>query len=59
MISSAASSADNRSRGPEDVGVGRGRNEGYNLALLGLHHDVMPKSRPRKNKSDQYDVDDN
>ena len=59
MISPAAASADNRSRGSEDVCVGRRRDEGYDLALLGLHHDVMPKGRARKNKSYQDNVHNN
>ncbi len=59
MISSATASTNNCSRGSENVCVGRRRDEGYDLALLGLHHDVMPKSRTRKNKSYQYDVDGN
>jgi hypothetical protein len=56
MISSAASPADHRSRGSENVGVRRRRDESYNLALLGLFHDVMAQSRARKDKAYQYNV---
>jgi hypothetical protein len=59
MISSSATSADNCSRGSEDVCVGRRRDEGYDLALLGLRHNVMAKSRAGKNNTYQYNVDDN
>jgi hypothetical protein len=59
MISSAASSAHNCSRSSEDVCVRGWRDESYDHALLGLLGDVMSKSRARKNKSYQYNVDDN
>ncbi len=59
MISSAASSADYRPRGSENIRVGRGCDESYDLALLGLRHNVMAKSRASKNNTYQNNVDDN
>ena len=58
MLPSAPSSTDNFLGSPEDVRVGRRRDEGYYFALLGFLHDVMSKSRAGKDKAYEYNMDD-
>ena len=58
MISSATSAADHRSRNSQDVCVGSRSDQSYDLALLGLLHNVMSKSRAHKNQTYQDNVDD-
>jgi hypothetical protein len=56
MISSAPSSADHRSRNVQNVRVGRRRDQSYDLALLGLLHNVMSKSSAQKHQTYQHNV---
>jgi len=58
MISPAATASDHFLRRSKDECVGRRCNEGYDLSLRGLLHNLMSNDGARKNEAQQYTVND-
>jgi hypothetical protein len=58
MISSAPTTSDHFVRRAKNVGIGRRRDEDYDLSLPGLLDDLMSKRSTREDEAQQRNVND-